>query len=94
MIDEEKLDILQTQGWAKGFREDCDFNDLIRLARLGLQAEAEGLFALRDMRMRNKALADWAEQFAIPALIWEDKRCGKVYGPLGDALAALPKEGE
>ena len=34
----------------------------------------------------------WAKEHAIPALQWEDNRCGKVYGPLGDALAALPKE--
>lgn len=59
-ITEEKLTILEMQGMAKGFHEDSDFKDLIRLARLGLKYE--------QMQEDRQKLLSWAREEKIPVV--------------------------
>jgi hypothetical protein len=65
-----------------------------RLDEIAPEAGIMGAFSFEDMveLIRLARLGLWAEKHGIPAIRWEDKRCGRVYGPLGEALAALPKE--
>jgi hypothetical protein len=96
VFDEAWLDRIAAGAPYYGDSQD----ELIRLARLGLKlssqknpgcdATCQNYCTHDDAEVsRLTALGEWAEKHAIPALKWEDKRCGKVFGPLGEALAAL-----
>lgn len=98
MINEKFLDSICTrpEDWKIVATED-ELSDLIRLARLGLLAEKESWLGMRNTRMRNKELANWAEQHAKPALEYysliheslEEQRI--ISGaPAREALAAYP----
>lgn len=46
---------------------------------------------IRRLVKSNLTALDLLDQ-CEKALAWEDKRCGRVYGPLGEALAAIKRE--
>lgn len=90
MITEEKLMVLEVQGLKAGFNEDCDFKDLIRLARLGLWANEDGIRKLRQIKKRfdDEDKGGMPSPERGPGMAWA------MWTDAAEALAALPEGGK